>query len=108
HPRPARDAGEDPGGPGRAEGGGVTSVADHRPETADDACPVLADHAPRPRRVAGGKAVAILLKEGLLDVDPLVSLDALALHGVRGGDGAVVVGAMVTHQALAEHPLVRE
>ena len=86
----------------------MTSVAYHRPETVDDACAVLADHGPRARLVAGGTAVAILLKEGLLDVDHLVSLDALALHGVRGGDGAVVVGAMVTHQALAEHPLVRE
>ena len=57
--------------------------------------------------VAGGTAVAILLKEGLLDVDHLVSLDRMALDQVRWHDGVLTIGAMATHEALAAHPLVR-
>jgi carbon-monoxide dehydrogenase medium subunit len=71
------------------------------------ACELLATHAGRARLVAGGTAVAILLKEGLLDAEHLVSLERVPLDDVAWRDGALVVGAMATHQALAEHPVVR-
>jgi aerobic carbon-monoxide dehydrogenase medium subunit len=85
----------------------VKGLAYHRPGDVDEACGLLAALGPRARPVAGGTAVAILLKEGLLDVDHLVGLERLGLDRVTWGDGALTVGAMATHQALAEHPLVR-
>jgi carbon-monoxide dehydrogenase medium subunit len=85
----------------------VTAIAYHRPETVADACALLARHGARARVVAGGTAVAILLKEGLLDVDHLVSLERIALAEVRWREGALAIGAMATHEALAAHPLVR-
>jgi carbon-monoxide dehydrogenase medium subunit len=79
----------------------------HRPATVEEACALLTKLGSRARVVAGGTAVAILLKEGLLDVDHLVSLDGLPLDGVREDGDVLTIGAMVTHQALAQHPLVR-
>lgn len=85
----------------------MTALAYHRPATIDEACALLATLGPRARIVAGGTAVAILLKEGLLDVDHLVSLERVALTQVAWRDGALTIGAMATHQILVEHPLVR-
>jgi aerobic carbon-monoxide dehydrogenase medium subunit len=85
----------------------VTALAYHRPATVDEACALLATLGPRARVVAGGTAVAILLKEGLLDVDHLVSLERVALAHVAWSSGTLTIGAMATHQVLAEHPLVR-
>jgi carbon-monoxide dehydrogenase medium subunit len=79
----------------------------HRPAAVDEACGLLATLGPRARVVAGGTAVAILLKEGLLDVDHLIGLERLPLDRVAWRDGALTVGATTTHQTLAEHPLVR-
>jgi carbon-monoxide dehydrogenase medium subunit len=85
----------------------MTNLAYHRPAHVDEACRLLATLGPRARLVAGGTAVAILLKEGLLDADHLIGLEALALDHVDWRGGALTIGAMTTHQALAEHPLVR-
>jgi carbon-monoxide dehydrogenase medium subunit len=84
----------------------VKTLAYHRPATVSEACELLATLGPRARLVAGGTAVAILLKEGLIDVDHLISLERVALDHVAWRDGALTIGAMATHQALAEHPLV--
>lgn len=78
----------------------------HRPATVEDVCQLLADVGPRARVVAGGTAVGILLKEGLLDVDHLVSLDALALDGLTADAGAIHVGATATLEAVRTHPLI--
>lgn len=85
----------------------MKSLAYHRPPTIDEACALLAKFGARARVIAGGTAVAILLKEGLLDVDHLVSLERLPLDGVAWRQGTLTIGAMATHQRLAEHPLVR-
>ena len=78
----------------------------HRPSDVHEACDLLATLGPRARVVAGGTAVAILLKEGLLDVDHLIGLERVGLADVEWRDGALTIGALATHQALAEHPLV--
>ena len=85
----------------------MNALGYHRPETVEDACALLGRHGARAKVVAGGTAVAILLKEGLLDVDHLVSLERIPLDDVRWRDGALAIGAMATHEALAAHPLVR-
>jgi aerobic carbon-monoxide dehydrogenase medium subunit len=79
----------------------------HRPETIDDACQLLARFGRRGRPMAGGTALTILLKEGLLDAEEIVSLEDLSLAGVSWGPAGLTVGAMATHQMLVEHALVR-
>ncbi len=82
-------------------------ISYHRPKTVSEACEVLAGSGPRARILAGGTALGILLKERLIDIDHLVSLDAAGLDGVAWEDGVLRVGAMATHQMLAEHPVVQ-
>jgi len=84
----------------------VRTLGYHRPASVDETCALLATLGPRARLVAGGTAVAILLKEGLLDAEHLVSLERVPLDAVAWRNGVLVIGAMVTHQALADHPLV--
>jgi len=86
----------------------MNGLSYHRPQTVEEACAALARFGERARLVAGGTAVAILLKEGLLDVDHIVSLERVPLDQVRWSDGVVTLGAMATQQMLAEHPIVRE
>jgi aerobic carbon-monoxide dehydrogenase medium subunit len=86
----------------------VNGLSYHRPQTVEETCEVLARFGDRARLVAGGTAVAILLKERLLDIDHLVSLERVPLAHVRWSDGVITLGAMATQQMLAEHPVVRE
>jgi len=85
----------------------VKTLAYHRPATTEEACALLATFGGRARVMAGGTAVSILMKEGLLDIDHLVSLERIPLDAVTWGGGTLTIGAMATHQALVEHPLVR-
>lgn len=85
----------------------MTAIGYHRPATVEAACRLMAEHGRRARLMAGGTALTILLKEGLLDADQIVSLDQVSLGGVSWDGGVLTAGAMVTHQALVEHPLVR-
>lgn len=84
----------------------MKSLAYHRPTSVDEASGLLATFGPRARLVAGGTAVAIVLKEGLLDVDHLIGLERVPLAAVAWRDGALAIGAMATHQTLADHPVV--
>jgi carbon-monoxide dehydrogenase medium subunit len=86
----------------------VNALSYHRPQTVEETCDVLARFGDRARLVAGGTAVAILLKERLLDIDHIVSLERVPLDHVRWSDGVMTLGAMATQQMLAEHPVVRE
>lgn len=78
----------------------------HRPESLDAACLLMARFGRRARVMAGGTALTILLKEGLLDADQIVSLDRVPLGTVAWAGGVLTAGAMVTHQVLVDHPLV--
>lgn len=69
---------------------------------------LLTRYGPEARVVAGGTALMILLKEGLIDDVRLVSLERLGLDHVSWRDGALHVGAMTPLQVLADHPLVHE
>ncbi len=80
----------------------------HQPATLVEASELLAKHGPEVRVMAGGTALTILLKEGLLNAVRLMSLERLGLDHVSWHNGALHVGAMTSLQALADHPLVRE
>jgi carbon-monoxide dehydrogenase medium subunit len=85
----------------------VRAFAYHRPESVDEACEILARFGRGARLMAGGTALTILLKEGLLDADQIVSLERVSLGGVAWSEPVLTVGAMATHQALVDDPLVR-
>jgi carbon-monoxide dehydrogenase medium subunit len=85
----------------------VTGIGYHRPDSLEAACELMARYGRRARVMAGGTALTILLKEGLLDADQIVSLDAVPLETVSWDGVALTAGAMVTHQTLVDHQLVR-
>jgi CO/xanthine dehydrogenase FAD-binding subunit len=66
--------------------------------------------------LAGGTTqVDLLLKDGVLELERLVDITRLPLHGVAREEDTLVVGALTTMEELAEHdvvkrdlPLVRE
>ena len=59
---------------------------------------------------AGGTDLIGCLREGIMDVDKVVSLSALPdLHGVKEtADGGLVIGALTTITAVSEDPLIRK
>jgi carbon-monoxide dehydrogenase medium subunit len=79
----------------------------HRPESLAAACGLMAQFGRQGRLMAGGTALSILLKEGLLDADQIVSLERVGLDAVSWDGAVLTAGAMVTHQALVDDPLVR-
>lgn len=85
----------------------MTGFGYHRPESLEAACLLMAQFGRRARLMAGGTALTILLKEGLLDADQIVSLERVPLGSVSWAGGVLTAGAMVTHQTLVDHPLVR-
>ncbi|MBI4528265.1 MAG: xanthine dehydrogenase family protein subunit M [Deltaproteobacteria bacterium] len=78
------------------------------PDTLEEALEFLAQHGPEARISAGGTALTILLKEGLIHAARLVSLERLGLDYVTWQNGALHVGAMTSLQILADHPVVSE
>ncbi len=80
----------------------------HQPATFDEASELLAQHGPEIRVMAGGTALTILLKEGLVNTVRLLSLEQLGLDYVSWHEGALDVGAMTSLQTVADHPLVLE
>jgi len=59
---------------------------------------------------AGGTDLIGCLREGIMDVDKMVSLSALSdLHGIKEtADGGLVIGALTTITEVSEDPLIRK
>src|SRR5437899_6828138 len=80
-----------------------------QPTTVDEASSALRDFAERGKVYAGGAELLLLMRHGLLQAEILVDVKKIErLHGVTWNDGALSVGACVTHHTLETHPLVRE
>lgn len=79
------------------------------PRSLDEAI-VLLDHlGEKARVVAGGTAVAILLRQRLIRPEALVSLGRLpGLDRIEGVDGSLSLGALATHRQVELSPLVRQ
>jgi hypothetical protein len=59
--------------------------------------------------LAGGTTqVDLMLKDGILDVERLVDITRLPLHGIRREGDALWVGALTTMEELAADPAVIE
>ena len=80
-----------------------------QPTTAEEASNALADRGEKAKVYAGGAELLLLLRNGLLAAEVLVDVKKITrLHQVRLDDGALRIGACVTHHMLESSLLVRE
>ena len=78
------------------------------PETLDEALALLADDGDDATIIAGGTALAILMKQGLIAPARLVSLRRLVQLRAIDRDGTLRIGALATHAAAAASADVAE
>jgi carbon-monoxide dehydrogenase medium subunit len=86
----------------------MTSLYYHEPDSLERALALLAD-IEGARCIAGGQTLVAMLNARLVEPTALVSLARVAgLGGIgRTADGALRIGAMVTHEAVAASEAVR-
>jgi aerobic carbon-monoxide dehydrogenase medium subunit len=80
----------------------------HRPETAEEACALLARLGDDAAPYAGGTELLLLMKLGLLRPPHLVDVKRIRELGALSDGGRLTIGATVTHRALERSALVRE
>jgi carbon-monoxide dehydrogenase medium subunit len=86
-------------------------VAFLRPASVAEAVAMLEEHGEDAKVVAGSTAVTIMLRQRLIEPAALVSIGRLQDDGLRAivrSDGALRVGALVTHRQVERDPVVRE
>lgn len=78
----------------------------HRPETAEEAIKLLSDK-PNSRLVAGGTDMIVNVRRGIEQPEDLIALDAIAdLKNIKEGVNGLQIGAGVTLNQVANHPLI--
>jgi len=81
----------------------------HRPRSIDEVLTLLEAHRGEAKIVAGATALTILLRQGLISPEALISLDRISgLDAIDIKDGVLTLGARVTHRAVERDPLVRQ
>lgn len=76
-----------------------------RPDSADEAVALLAEHGDDARVLAGGQSLMAILNLRLAEPDILLDISRLAeLDAIREGDGKIEVGAAVTQNKLLAWP----
>ena len=79
------------------------------PDSLEEVLALLNDHGEDAKIIAGGTALVIMLNQRLIMPSYLVSLRKLpGLDSVESVDGALQLGALVTHRAVETSPLVRD
>jgi aerobic carbon-monoxide dehydrogenase medium subunit len=85
------------------------ALALHTPTSLDEACQLLADAGGDARAIAGGTALVLLLRSGLVQNSALVRLDRIPdLDGITVEGDLLRIGAMTTLRALGESPVVQQ
>jgi carbon-monoxide dehydrogenase medium subunit len=80
----------------------------HAPRTLHEASQLLAEYEGEARPIAGGTALVLMLRQGLLRPRALVRLDRVpGLDSVRVDNGLLRLGAMVPLHTIVHSPLVR-
>jgi carbon-monoxide dehydrogenase medium subunit len=80
-----------------------------QPTTVQEASKALAEFGEQAKIYAGGAELMLLLRNGLLDAEVLVDVKQITrLHQVSTDNGALRIGACVTHHALENSSMVRE
>jgi carbon-monoxide dehydrogenase medium subunit len=81
----------------------------HAPRTLEEALAILREQGDDARVIAGGTALVTMMRQRLVRPSCLVSLrDVQGLDRIEATNGAVRLGAMVTHRQAEISPLVRE
>ena len=81
----------------------------HAPVTLEEASQVLAGYGGEARAIAGGTALVLMVRQGLLRPPALVRLDRIAgLVSVAVQDGTLRIGALATLGAVHDAPLVQQ
>lgn len=84
-------------------------LAFYQPATLDEAVGLLDRLGDDAKVVAGATALTIMLRQRLIAPTALVSIGRLPdLDTIAVRDGQLVLGALVTHRAVEQSPLVRE
>jgi carbon-monoxide dehydrogenase medium subunit len=79
------------------------------PRTLDEALAILGEYGEEARVIAGGTALVTMMRQRLVRPSCLVSLrDVHELEGIERANGALRLGALVTHRQAEVSPLVRE
>ena len=74
----------------------------------DEATSLLGEHGDDAIAIAGGAAVTVLMKLGLIQPAHIVSLSRLeGLHGIRDESEGLWIGALTTHRQCETSPIVR-
>src|SRR5262245_53342871 len=96
--------------PGRRPGEATVSAFHYAdPRGLDEALAILAEHGDEARVVAGGTALVTMLRQRLLRPACLVSLrEVKGLDRIESANGAIRLGALVTHRDAELSPLLRE
>jgi carbon-monoxide dehydrogenase medium subunit len=78
------------------------------PASVSEASALLAHYGETARLYAGGTALLLAMKEGLLHYDRLVNMKQIpGLATITLADGTLYLGALATHRMLERSPLVR-
>ncbi len=88
----------------------AVNAFDYRaPRTVDEVLALLQEHGDDARVIAGGTALVTMMRQRLVLPDCLVSLrDVEGLGGIEAANGAIRLGALVTHREAEVSPLVTE
>lgn len=81
----------------------------HRPTSLNEALALKAEHGDAATFHAGGTELLVALKARVLQYDHVIDIKQVPeLRSIRiGDDGTLVIGALSTHHAIANDPLVR-
>jgi carbon-monoxide dehydrogenase medium subunit len=86
----------------------MNPFAYHTPETQEEVLTLLHEHGDEAKLMAGGTALVIMMKQRLVLPETLISLHRLrGLDDVREVNGDVHLGALLTHRAAENAPLLR-
>jgi aerobic carbon-monoxide dehydrogenase medium subunit len=86
----------------------LSSLSLVQPTTVAEASEALVEFADRAKIYAGGAELLLLLRHGLLQTEVLIDVKKIArLHRVAFDDGALKIGACVTHRELETNPIIR-
>jgi len=87
----------------------VPDVILHAPTSVEEASATLADYQGDARPIAGGTAVVLMLRQGLIQPRALVRLDRVpGLDAIAVEDGHLRLGALTTLRAAGDSPLVQQ
>jgi aerobic carbon-monoxide dehydrogenase medium subunit len=81
----------------------------HSPRSLDEALALLEEHVDDGRAIAGGTALVVLMKQGLLNADHIIDLQHLpGLSGIRLEDDGLHIGALTHHREVETSLLVHD